>query len=138
VALTDTQRAAVRRALGWSARFHQSDSRLEQAMSALSTEPEHELQVTDLLANDGILANISDIQTKLRGAHSRLKANKVGSIELRQQETNQLKAEGDRWVEDLARMLGVETRSGGQFGGARIRSFAGPGGSSGGGNYVGK
>ena len=108
-------------------------------MSAIATETEHELQITDVLANNGILANITDIQTKLRGSHARLKANKVGSIELRQQEVHQLRDEGNRWVQDLARILGVETRNGGIFGSARIGSFAGFGGSySSGGNYIGK
>ena len=33
MALTDTQRQKVRMYLGWSERFHQYDSRLEQAMN---------------------------------------------------------------------------------------------------------
>ena len=140
MALTETQKAAVRRSLGWSARFHNFDSRLEQALSALDTEPEHEAQITDTLENNGILANIDDIQTKLRAAHSRLRANKVGSILLRQQEVSQLKSEGDRWVEDLARILGVPTINGGLFGGAQVRTFAGPSGHyrAGTPSYVGK
>lgn len=138
MALDDQQKAAIRRALGWSARFHQFDSRLEQAMSAIATEPEHELQITDTLANQGILANIDDIQTKLRQAHDRLKADKVGSILLRKEELQQLRSEGDRWVRDLARILGVETRNGGLFGGARIRTFAGHGGPYASGNYIGR
>lgn len=138
MALTATQKAAIRRALGWSARFHQFDSRLEQAMSAIDTEPEHELQITDTLANNGILANIDDVQSKLRAAHARLKADKVGSILLRKEELGQLRAEGDRWVRDLARLLGVEVRNGGLFGGASIQTFAGHGGMYGGGNYIGK
>lgn len=138
MALTDTQKAEIRRALGWSARFHQFDSRLEQAMSAIATEPEHELQITDTLANHGILANIASIQTELTAAHARLKADKVGSILLRKEELRQLRQEGDRWVKDLARLLGVETRNGGLFGGARIGTFAGFGGPYGASNYVGK
>lgn len=138
MALTDTQKADVRRALGWSARFHQFDSRLEQAMSALATEPEHELQLTDTLANNGILANIADIQTKLRAAHSRIKADVVGPIQLNKQELRQLIGEGSRWVSDLARILGVEVRNGGIFGKAFIGSFAGFGGLYGGGNFIGK
>lgn len=133
MALSATQKADVRRALGWSARFHQFDSRLEQAMNAIATEAEHELQITDTLANNGILANIDDVQTKLRDAHDRLKANKVGSILLRKEELLQLRSEGSRWVKDLARLLGVEIRDGGLFGSARKVTFAGFGG-----NYIGK
>lgn len=141
MALTDAQKADCRRALGWSARFHQFDSRLEQALSAIATEPDHEAQITAVLASNGILANIDDIQTKLRDSHARLKADNVGSIKLNRSEVHQLKKEGDRWVNDLARMLGVETRQGGLFGGAHIGSFAGFGGlyaGSGGGHYIGK
>ena len=140
MALTGTHKAKIRRALGWSARFHQFDSRLEQALSAVESEPEHELQITDTLANNGILANVDDIQTKLRDAHKRFKADAVGSITLRKEETSQLKKEGDRWVLDLARILGVETRSGGLFGGANLRTFAGFGGLYSGSldNYVGR
>ena len=138
MALTDAQKAGIRRALGWSARFHQFDSRLEQALSAIESDAASELLITDVLANNGILANIDDIQSKLRAGHSRLKANKVGTIELRQQELDQLKSEGNRWVSDLARLLGVEVRDGGLFGGSRIQTFAGSGGKYGGGNYVGK
>lgn len=138
MALTDAQKAAVRRALGWSARFHQSDSRLEQAISAIETDAASELLITDTLANNGILANVDDVQTKLRDAHARLKADKVGSILLRKQELNQLRSEGDRWVRDLARLLGVETRNGGLFGGAHIGSFAGFGGLYGSSNFIGK
>ena len=138
MALTDTQKADVRRALGWSARFHQYDSRLEQAMSALATETEAELLVTDTLTNNGILANVDDIQTKLRDSHKRIKASVAGDITMNRSEIKQLKKEGSRWVDDLARLLGVETRQGGLFGMAHVGAFAGFGGLYGGGNYVGK
>lgn len=106
-------------------------------MNALDTEPDHEAQITETLDNNGILANIDDIQTKLRAAHQRLRANKVGTIELRPQEVHQLRKEGSRWVNDLSRLLGVETRNGGLFGNARTGSFAGAGG-IGNGTYIGK
>ena len=107
-------------------------------MNALDTEPDHEAQITDTLDNNGILANIDDIQTKLRDAHGRLRANKVGTIELRPQEVYQLRKEGSRWVKDLARILGVETRNGGIFGNAFVEGFASHGGLTSGGNYIGK
>ena len=106
MALTAVQRADVRAALGWSARFHQFDSRLEQAMNALATEPEAEAQVIALLAE------VTDIETKLKAAHSRLKATKVGSINLDGLRTEQagLRAEGRRHTGKLAAILGVERR----------------------------
>lgn len=133
MALTDAQKAAIRRALGWSARFAQFDSRLDQAMSAISTLPEAELQITDTLANNGILANIDDIQSRLRAQYTRLKADQVGTIKLNPREQRQLRSEGSRYVLELARLLGVEVRDGGLFGGARKSTFAGFGG-----NYIGK
>jgi len=138
MALTAQQKADIRRYLGWSARFHQYDSRLEQAMSAIDTEPEHESQLTETLANHGILANIADVLTKLRDAHGRLKASKVGSIDLNDSELRQLRKEGDRWVADLSSVLGVEVRNGGIFGTRLPRAFSGFGGQYGGGNFVGK
>ena len=55
------------------------------------------------------------------------------------QEAHQLKKEGDRWVEDLARILGVEPRNGGLFGGAYVDGFASHGGLSyGGRTFIGK
>lgn len=106
MALTDQQKADVRIALGWSARFHQTDSRLEQAMSALDSEPEHEAQVVALLAE------VVDIKTKLKTAHSRLKAVKVGSINLDglRTELAGLRMEGRRHTGEMAAILGVERR----------------------------
>lgn len=141
MALTPTQRADVRRYLGWSARFHQFDSRLEQAMNALDTEPEHEAQITNPLTGTppGILAALEDIDSKLTAAHSRLKADKVGSILLNRREMRQLYREGRRHTRRLAAILGVERRID-VYGGGDVNTFAGHGGpySSSSGNYVGK
>jgi hypothetical protein len=131
MALTNAQKADTRAYLGWSARFHQFDSRLEQAMSALATEPEHEAQVIVLLAS------ILDIKTKLVASHSRLKASKVGSIDLNPAEIPMLRKEGKRFVGEIASILGVETRRD-IFGSSPNSVFASAGGSYGGGNYVGK
>lgn len=137
MALTATQRADVRRYLGWSARFHQFDSRLEQAMNALDTEPEHELQVTDTLANNGLLAALADIEQKLRDAHGRLRAMKVGSIDLTGfGEVQSLRMEGRRYAKTLASILGVEVRND-VFSSSRTMTFASHGGMMSG-NYVGK
>jgi hypothetical protein len=131
VALTDAQKADTRAALGWSARFHQFDSRLEQAMSALDTEPDHEAQVIALIAS------VADIETKLLASHSRLKASTVGSIKLNPNEIPMLRKEGKRFVGQIASILGVETRRD-IFSSSPNRTFASHGGTSGGGNYIGK
>lgn len=78
------------------------------------------------------LASCEDISAKIVLAHKRLKAAKVGDIRLNYDEVAQLKEEGDRFVGQMARMLGVEVRDGGGF------SSALPGSDVGLGNYVGK
>lgn len=129
MALTAVNKADIRYFLGWSARFHQSDSRLEQAMSALETEPEAETLV--LAAVD----SCKDIDTKLLDAHNRLKALKVGSIDLPGQlEVETLRREGRRHVSRIAATLGVEVRHD-VFGSTKYRGFAGHGGIYGRGNY---
>ena len=106
-------------------------------MNALDTEPEHELQLTDTLANGGLLASIKDIDTKLVSAHGRLKAMKVGSIGLPGSgEITELKREGRRFIGRVADILGVPVL-GDYFGGSSRRAFAGPGG-VGPSNYIGK
>lgn len=121
MALTATQKAEVRRSLGWPARFFQYDTRLEQAMSAIETQPEHEAQVIE------ILASVVDVKEKLLDAHKRLKASKVGSIELDtlREETMGLRMEGRRFTGELSAILGVPRKhdifSSGSFGG-----FVGP------------
>ena len=135
MALTEAQKTQVRSYLGWSARFHQFDSRLEQAMNAVDGTASETL-ITDTLANGGILASLADIDTKLTAAHGRLKATKVGSIELNRSEVIQLRREGRRWVGRLASLLGVEVRNnayGSAHGGFASFEYQGISG-----NYVGK
>lgn len=129
MALTDTEKAACRLYLGWSARFHQHDSRLEMALIAVGDLPEHQAQITNLITGSppGLLACLQDIDSKLRGAHGRLKASEVGSIKLNAAELQQLRSEGRRFVGRLAAILGVEKQA---------DVFASGGGA--GGNYVGK
>jgi hypothetical protein len=139
MALTATQKADVRRFLGWSARFHQFDSRLEHAMSAIDTEPEHEAQITNLIgdAPPGLLALLEDIDAKLLSSHSRLKADVVGSIKLNRREQKQLYREGRRHTGRLASILGVEVRQD-VYSGVGPTTFASHGGMGGDGNYIGK
>jgi hypothetical protein len=140
MALTAQNKADIRTYLGWSARFHQTDSRLEQAMSALETEPEHEKWITNTLAPvagepRGILAELVAIDAKLDDAHNRLKALKVGSIDLPiRNEINTLRSEGRRHVSRMATILGVEVRHD-VYSGAPNRNRAAYGGLANGGNY---
>ena len=109
-------------------------------MSAIETEPEHEKWLTNTLAPvagepRGILAELVAIDLKLEDAHKRIKANKVGSIDLPiQNEIRMLRSEGRRHVSRMATVLGVEVRHD-VFSGGSNRNRAGYGGLAGGGNY---
>lgn len=117
---TSGQKANIRLYLGWSARFHQFDSRLEQAMSAIDNEMDdstHDIIVAKL-------ASLASIDTRLTDALGRIKALKVGSIDLPgAMELGLLRSEGRRFVGQLAATLGVEVRHD-VFRGGGPRSFA--------------
>jgi len=104
--LTLQQRADVRVSLGWSAQFSQTDNALENAFDGLETQPEHETQIIDLLAD------IVLIKTQLVDSRKRLKALKVGSLGLDafRSEMMALRAEGQRVVGEMAVIMGVEVR----------------------------
>ena len=130
MAFTEAQRVKIRLYLGWSARFHQFDSRLEQAMNAVDTLADTETEV------EAILADLATIETELADAHGRLKAMKVGSIDLPgHKEIQALRSEGRRHVGRLAATLGVEVRHD-AFGAGRYRHFATRYGLIGGGNVM--
>lgn len=128
MALTEAQQALVENYLGWTARFRQMDSSLSQAMNAIATLPEREALITNAIDGTppGILAALADIDAKIVKAHGRLKADKVGSIELNRGELGQLRSEGRRFVNRLSTVLGVEIR----------RNVFGSGGSAE--NWIGK
>lgn len=105
MALTEAQRSSVRLYVGWSERFHQFDSELEQAMNALATAPDGEAIVL------AAVAACEDIDVKLTAAHGRLKAMKVGSIGLSGPgEIRALRSEGRRHAGRIASVLGVSIR----------------------------
>ena len=137
--LTEAQQALVRYYCGYTGRFRQFDTRLEQAMRAISTLPESEALITnDLYAETpGLLACCQDIDTKLTASHRRLKVGKVGPIELNPREISMLRDEGRRFVGRLCQLLGVE-RGNDAFGDGRgaFATYAGQG--YGNDNYVGK
>lgn len=130
VVFTDAQRASIRWYLGWSARFHQSDSGLEQAMSAIDQETDgatNPLIVAQLTALDGI-------RDAIAAAYTRLKALEVGSIKLSGPgEIGMLRSEGRRLSGALAATLDVPTRHD-VWSGMGNKSSYGPNGSGGGGN----
>lgn len=128
MALTAQQRASVRYYTGWSGRFAQFDSALEQALNGADNDAEVQALITNPVtgAPPGLLALLADVDAKLLAAHGRLKAGKVGSIELNGGELTQLRSEGRRFVGRLCAVLGVDRR---------VDVFGSGGGGS---NYIGK
>lgn len=105
--LTTAQRMQVRMYLGWSERFHQTDSALEQAMNALdqSQSTDAEAQVISYLTELGT------IDTSITAAYVNLQATQVGSIKLDgPRQIAVLRGEGRRIVGRIASLLGVEVR----------------------------
>ena len=76
MAFTEAQRVKVRMYLGWSARFWQMDSRLEQAMNAVDDKAD------TVSYCQGLLTSLEEVDTAITGCYTRLKALKVGAIEL--------------------------------------------------------
>jgi hypothetical protein len=109
------------------------------SMRAIQTTPETELLVTNPMSTTppGLLALLQDIDNKILNAHGRLRASKVGSIELNPVEIHMLRAEGRRLVGRLCALLGVE-RGEDVFGEGRGAFASADGMGYGGGNYVGK
>jgi len=130
MALAPAQQALCRQYLGWPFGFNDRDSHLAQSFSGLETKPDEEALVV------AALAGCEDVSAKLVLAHKRLKASKVGDIGLNSFEVDQLRDEGNRFVGQLSRMLGVEVRDGGGFSSSLPTNSAGGGNYPG--NYIGK
>lgn len=112
--LSNAEKVSIRRHLGlnsasrawypYISTFFSADDVLE----TLSTEAETECR--------SILTRLTSLETALDAAVTRLKASKVGSIELNHDETRQLGAELGRWRRELSALLGVPiARRGGQI-----------------------
>ena len=103
--LTDAEKVSIRRHLGYNAAaeanypwidtFHSLTNVLDSAPEETATE-----------ARD-ILGRLSSLEEALDSAPSRLKARKVGEIQLNGTETDQLWREVRRWRRELATLLGV-------------------------------
>lgn len=140
MALTAAQRADIRFLCGWSARFRQTDTALEMSLNALDMDPETLLLFTNsAVANPpGLIALARGVLTQIATATKRLKASKVGSIELNSREMDQLRDLGRQYTAQMCSILGVPRRN-------DVFSMSGPtamasfdGSEYGGGNYIGK
>jgi hypothetical protein len=104
VAFTDDEKATIRMYLGWSARFAQTDTALERAMSAIEQMP------ADLTLARAHLAELARIDAAITACESRFKADQVGSIKLSQTELSRLRSRGMERVGRMATLFGVEVR----------------------------
>ena len=131
MAFTETQRAQIRLYLGWSARFWQMDSRLEQAMNAMD-----QAKVEEQAICDGLLVSLLAQDVLITACYTRLKALAVGKITLPGHgELLALRSEGRRLSGRLASTLGVAIRHD-VWGGRGPSGFASVDGMTGGDNYV--
>lgn len=120
MALTGAQRAQVRMYLGWSARFHSTDSRLEQAMDALAGTPEDESLIV------AELGRLTAIDTEISDTSTTGKVTSLGKIELRAAyRLSVLRARGRQAAARIASILGVRILSD-AFSGGGPAAFAGP------------
>jgi hypothetical protein len=102
VALTQAQRLQVRFYLGWSDRYFQSDTRLEWSMDNIDARPDTEAKVIALIAK--AVAK----EAQIEAATSRLKALKVGTIDLPgEREIMVLRDLGRQVSNQMASILGV-------------------------------
>lgn len=100
MALTDTQKASIRRYLGYPDWRQGAYSLLEGRMSVLSDEGEIEVE--------GLLTDIGTIETRIKAIYSLQHVTRAEEVELRGPEgVASLRMEGRRLVEQLAAMLGV-------------------------------
>lgn len=103
-ALTDAEKATIREYMGWSARFAQTDTALERAMSAIDGMP---AELDKLRAH---LTELARIDAALVACEARFKADQVGSITLSQSELRRLRSRGEERLGRMATLLGVEVR----------------------------
>jgi hypothetical protein len=110
MALTDAQKAKVRRYLGFPDINRQGHANLEGAMTALSAEGEVEVEA--------VLANLATIETTLEGSWGRQKVVRAEEVTLAgADEIRSLRAEARRFVSTIAAILDVQPRRD-VFGGA--------------------
>lgn len=103
MALTTTQKAQIRRYLGFPDVNRQSDQRLESAMDVLSAEGETFV--------GGLLTQLATVETMLTDSWGRQKVVRAEEVTLAGDgEIRALRAEGARLAADLAVALDVTPR----------------------------
>lgn len=119
MAFTAPEKASIRKLLGWGARFWQLETRLENAIDAVSSILPEE---TTLI--QAILVQLTAIDTKITSALDTVGVSAVSTIHLdSDQGLSHLRAEGRRLVEAIASILQVNIKKnfyGGSMTGAQL------------------
>lgn len=103
MAFSDSDKNKIRFYLGWGSRFQSTDSTLESAMDTVGGDSD----AVSLIAST-LITDLDDVYAKLKTAHTALRADKVGSLELpKGKETMMLRTEGARLAGAVASHLGV-------------------------------
>lgn len=106
MALTNAQKVAIRKWLGYSGRYFQTDTVLEQAMAAIA-DPDLEAEIATLLAE---LATVDARRATVRDTGG---LKQVDEVVFQDGSISSLRAvleEGSMLVARLAAMLGVDVR----------------------------
>jgi hypothetical protein len=104
--LTSGERVLIRNYLGWSERFHQTDSALEMGMNALDVDTDGLNNVRDEMDK------IAVIETKIQGITDLFKVKQLGTIKIEGAEVLSLfRNLGRSSIARIAITLGVEIRA---------------------------
>jgi hypothetical protein len=107
MALSDSSKAQIRLYLGYSGKYFQIDSVLEQAMNSVAADPDMQTILETLIAR------CQDVDAKLQASDNRQKMQSAdqGAIVYRGPvELAALRSQGRMAVGRMAAMLGVECR----------------------------
>ncbi len=105
MAFTDTQKAQIRMYMGWGARYLQTDDALRRAYDSVGNNGG-----ADQVLVEAQLTECARVDAALLAAEARIKASKVGPIELNAIEIDNLRDKGRTAVARMARIFGVEVR----------------------------
>lgn len=106
MAFSDSERAKIYLYLGYSQRFLQINSVLDQAISSIGGNPEAVLIVQDLLNE------LDTVKAEIRTARRRLKYERIEDVYYRKgmEEIAALRSDGRMWAGQLASVFGVDVQ----------------------------
>ena len=108
MSLSPTQITQIRHYLGYPDNWRDLNTTLESQFASISAEAQTLITAALTASPPGILASLMDIDARLSKAPDRLKALRVGSIELPGRgEIDMLRSEGRRLVKRLATIFHV-------------------------------